>query len=992
MLSVCELIGVLITSLVMLYCVVLLLMARPTDVLRELDDLASYTMKETDMFCTNIRFLHTLPHLTAEHRERVRKNKYMQQHGAVRTNCIDCLDRTNVAQFAIGVRFLTNALKCMGVCKETDGLASINVVLKVFMEMFAQMGNKISLQYGGSEAHNKMRGNSVQPSATAAAAAAPPSIASSGGGKASGSGSSEAGASSKRSKGGELLTSVKRYYSNSFTDRLKQDAMNLFLGCYVPSIHHYQSLSAEGSSVLTGNAGQAQIAEALERAGSGAFLWDLDSDYFLHNKNLRPSQPLSDLIYFRAEQGNVPQSVMQLIVNKCNNGEPIAIGDGRVEAITAFEVTIGGEVVQVSLLSLANYFFSRQFVGRRVSRTIDICIYDYENSSTRGSVDVSELLSLANQLPDQVKRSIARSELRKRKQKSILAYAETADHQWWKQAISRFEDFYRRDRGLPCPDDSTSPYNVMASAGFELQHEHRFMKPYYERHYNVDVLTTFDAMLEEDSQRPILVETDDAAAQAGRGGYGLHNTTSLGVGDHVRTTEVGAPSLHSSAVPGGRPVTGNRPHAGSHDGDGAFTLGAYFNVFTETVQGVVASVAGVAGFLPAGVDREDEPKRAASGATGKDKARYRGVESKLRSNPTSFYDNSLFSLVDSDPLCGERPTDVESIYCDYATPGAAHGIVNMESSANLAAVAAQAALDTQVSSAAAVGVLEAEGERIEEYSTLYRDYLIDINDVGGMEGLSSEANTSTVLARGLYRGMKQSVSSTVAQEHLMHALMIVENDLRRCVDGESYRNAYFKSNSSQVVGDGVQTAASGTDEHEGGDSESPVTITPLFSTPVVTKDRKRFGSYAINTDSDSAESDEDLVDIEQISSKVESPRNLTRHGSGIQSALLYAPITTGTTGSGATGGKGQSSGDDNSRSSITVDIPPSARHALERFIRHHKGSGTVQAGMEHELYNTVFSYLMQQALYARNMNYERLCKRCSSLTSDQVCRCVVTLY
>ena len=167
MLSVCELIGVLITSLVMLYCVVLLLMARPTDVLRELDDLASYTMKET-----NIRFLHTLPHLTAEHRERVRKNKYMQQHGAVRTNCIDCLDRTNVAQFAIGVRFLTNALKCMGVCKETDGLASINVVLKVFMEMFAQMGNKISLQYGGSEAHNKMRGNSVQPSATAAAAAA----------------------------------------------------------------------------------------------------------------------------------------------------------------------------------------------------------------------------------------------------------------------------------------------------------------------------------------------------------------------------------------------------------------------------------------------------------------------------------------------------------------------------------------------------------------------------------------------------------------------------------------------------------------------------------------------------------------------------------------------------------------------------------------------------------------------------------------------------
>jgi len=25
-----------------------------------------------------------------------------QQHGVVRTNCVDCLDRTNTAQFAIG--------------------------------------------------------------------------------------------------------------------------------------------------------------------------------------------------------------------------------------------------------------------------------------------------------------------------------------------------------------------------------------------------------------------------------------------------------------------------------------------------------------------------------------------------------------------------------------------------------------------------------------------------------------------------------------------------------------------------------------------------------------------------------------------------------------------------------------------------------------------------------------------------------------------------
>ncbi len=50
----------------------------------------------------------------------------------------------------------------------------------------------------------------------------------------------------------ELLTSIRRYYSNAFTDRLKQDAMNLFLGYYLPS----QNTTP---------------------------LWELDNDYYLHN-------------------------------------------------------------------------------------------------------------------------------------------------------------------------------------------------------------------------------------------------------------------------------------------------------------------------------------------------------------------------------------------------------------------------------------------------------------------------------------------------------------------------------------------------------------------------------------------------------------------------------------------------------------------------------------------------------------------------------------
>lgn len=42
----------------------------------------------------------------------------MMQKGVARTNCIDCLDRTNAAQFVIGKRALGNQLHALGVISE----------------------------------------------------------------------------------------------------------------------------------------------------------------------------------------------------------------------------------------------------------------------------------------------------------------------------------------------------------------------------------------------------------------------------------------------------------------------------------------------------------------------------------------------------------------------------------------------------------------------------------------------------------------------------------------------------------------------------------------------------------------------------------------------------------------------------------------------------------------------------------------------------------
>ncbi|VEU41306.1 unnamed protein product [Pseudo-nitzschia multistriata] len=145
----------------------------------------------------------------------------MEQTGVLRTNCIDCLDRTNVAQFSAGVEAMEQQLVVMGIRSNPRLDPSSNIV-RVLIDMYVDIGDHIALQYGGSEAHKKVTAERSE---------------------------SIAGPIGKHK---ELLTSIRRYYSNAFTDRLKQDAMNLFLGYYVPYRHKIP-------------------------------LWEMETDYYLHN-------------------------------------------------------------------------------------------------------------------------------------------------------------------------------------------------------------------------------------------------------------------------------------------------------------------------------------------------------------------------------------------------------------------------------------------------------------------------------------------------------------------------------------------------------------------------------------------------------------------------------------------------------------------------------------------------------------------------------------
>lgn len=120
------------------------------------------------------------------------------QLGVVRTNCLDCLDRTNLVQSVIGRYFMQKMLRTFNVSWEEKE----SVILeKVFKEAWACNGDAISLQYAGTGALK-----------------------------------SDFTRTGKRQTKGVMkdgVNSLNRYYINIFKDTLRQAAIDLFYGAQV---------------------------------------------------------------------------------------------------------------------------------------------------------------------------------------------------------------------------------------------------------------------------------------------------------------------------------------------------------------------------------------------------------------------------------------------------------------------------------------------------------------------------------------------------------------------------------------------------------------------------------------------------------------------------------------------------------------------------------------------------------------------------------------
>ncbi|KAG6453120.1 polyphosphoinositide phosphatase [Manduca sexta] len=135
------------------------------------------------------------------------------QAGLARVNCVDCLDRTNTAQFAIGKCVLAYQLYALGLIGEPV-IEFDSDCARLLEGLYEDHGDTLALQYGGSQLVHRIKTYRKT---------APWS-----------------------SHGNDIMQTLSRYYSNTFSDAEKQNTMNLFLGLFIPDpakppIWDYQS-------------------------------------------------------------------------------------------------------------------------------------------------------------------------------------------------------------------------------------------------------------------------------------------------------------------------------------------------------------------------------------------------------------------------------------------------------------------------------------------------------------------------------------------------------------------------------------------------------------------------------------------------------------------------------------------------------------------------------------------------------------------------------
>ncbi|KAL6648318.1 hypothetical protein ACP70R_012542 [Stipagrostis hirtigluma subsp. patula] len=127
----------------------------------------------------------------------------LEQSGVVRSNCIDCLDRTNVTQSFLARKSLDSQLQRMGALSSTESISLSDDINDTFKKLWVEHGDELSLEYAGSYA---LKGDLVRYGRQTL-----PGLVKDG------------------------MSALSRYYLNNFHDGVRQDALDLISGYYTVS-------------------------------------------------------------------------------------------------------------------------------------------------------------------------------------------------------------------------------------------------------------------------------------------------------------------------------------------------------------------------------------------------------------------------------------------------------------------------------------------------------------------------------------------------------------------------------------------------------------------------------------------------------------------------------------------------------------------------------------------------------------------------------------
>ncbi|KAF2681260.1 hypothetical protein K458DRAFT_309744 [Lentithecium fluviatile CBS 122367] len=125
------------------------------------------------------------------------------QTAVVRTNCMDCLDRTNVVQSMLGRFILSRMLIDLGLLREGENAEDDQAFEFLFRNVWADNADVVSKSYSGTGA--------LKTDFT------------------------RLGVRTKQGALQDLNNSITRYFLNNFGDGPRQDAFDLFLGTYLPA-------------------------------------------------------------------------------------------------------------------------------------------------------------------------------------------------------------------------------------------------------------------------------------------------------------------------------------------------------------------------------------------------------------------------------------------------------------------------------------------------------------------------------------------------------------------------------------------------------------------------------------------------------------------------------------------------------------------------------------------------------------------------------------